>query len=210
MKPTLSVIPFTDIARNNGNLYPQSIDELKLKGSFFQRNSDKLLSCVVGKNHFNALKHTMLLSSIASVSDEAFYLLVIENSFQHWKDEFEKPQDRQQWASTKYTVRAATAKKYGGWSIEGRKQYNHLQVEVVLARKEEERQKEEKAAKQQWEDSRHGRKRKYAAQEEEVVPLYIVEDTDTEAQLVGADRNRRVTNEHSESQECAALQVAGV
>jgi hypothetical protein len=88
---------------------------------------------VVGKKKFeNGLHHGMKLSQIATVSDEAFALLLVENSETRWKRVFEANYGGGPIPSTKYTFKGSSKVgtgctiKYHGWSRDGLQQFNDL------------------------------------------------------------------------------------
>lgn len=49
-----------------------------------------ILSAVVGKRNFKLRKHKCLLSSYATISDEVYALLNLENNLERWMDMHEK------------------------------------------------------------------------------------------------------------------------
>ena len=61
-------------------IYDLQKDETGTYGQFV----DYLLSAVIGKRVFKVQKHKSLLSTYATVSDEAFALLILENNFDRW------------------------------------------------------------------------------------------------------------------------------
>jgi hypothetical protein len=115
---------------------------------------DNFLPCVIKKSAFD---HQVSVATngrtLCTVSDEAFALLLLENSFDRWQDIFrlrkgevtpKRGQKRREFESdvpTRYTkggiVYDKTVKKNNpkGWSAEGIKRYNKLYATVKEDRK---------------------------------------------------------------------------
>jgi hypothetical protein len=100
----------------------------------------KLLKCIVGYQKLQ-LKSGVPICSIASPSDEAFGLLLLENSEELWQEEFLRKIEISTASDTplplaKYTASASNGSKRSpsarstrrnqGWSDEGIKRYNSL------------------------------------------------------------------------------------
>lgn len=105
---------------------------------------EKFLQHVVGVNKFKAgYKNKTAISSLATASDEAFALLLLENTEIRWLDEHsknpdgEKKIDETTLPRTKYTSAGQNkqqrgfTKRYGGWKLEGINRYNELFDMVV-------------------------------------------------------------------------------
>jgi hypothetical protein len=89
---------------------------------------DTFLSNVVGRNTYNSKVGEARMSKIATVSDEAFALVCVENSIERWKDEVsnQTKTNKSKWKPSKYTANPSEARKYGGWSLEGIRRFNEL------------------------------------------------------------------------------------
>ena len=87
------------------------------------------LSNVIGKQAYNKKVLQATISEIASVSDEAFVVLCLENSMKRWEHEAQYPTEKRM--DTVYTASPAEASKYGRWSNEGMRRFNTLQREVI-------------------------------------------------------------------------------
>ena len=108
---------------------------------------EKFLKYVVGVQSFNrGWKKNTKLSVLASPSDEALSLLLIENSEQRWLQEFDKISreeavNENELQKAKYTSaghnksKKGITKKYGGWSNEGIERFNKL-LEMVRTDRE--------------------------------------------------------------------------
>lgn len=87
------------------------------------------LSNVIGKQAYNKRVLQDTISTIATVSDEAFVVLCLENSLGRWEQEAREPKEKR--IDAVYTASPAEASKYGGWSIEGMRRFNTLQKEII-------------------------------------------------------------------------------
>jgi hypothetical protein len=87
------------------------------------------LSNVIGKQTYNKKVLQVTISEIATVSDEAFVMLCLENSMERWEHEAREPTEKR--LDAKYTASPAEASKYGGWTSEGMRRFNTLQREIV-------------------------------------------------------------------------------
>jgi len=107
---------------------------------------DYFLSQVVGRNDWKKRRHVEVISSLATVSDEAFAILLLMNSWDMWiemVDEDEavkkgKSGEQQQGqvggrkhTTTKWTQSGAGTRKYGGWKEEGLKMFNLLAKKIM-------------------------------------------------------------------------------
>jgi hypothetical protein len=114
-------------------------DEINESYIFFCEN---FLKCVVGSQTFNkGWKHGVALSDLASPSDEAFALLLIDNSEARWLSEHEKKPEgedvieQDKLVLPKYTSggpketrerKKGLTKRYGGWNEPGIIKFNEL------------------------------------------------------------------------------------
>jgi hypothetical protein len=117
-----------------GNTFPplDSILEMREnKEDSYQIFCDHVLSQVVGKNDWKTRAGKEMISSIATVSDEAFAILLVENNYQVWEDDaLGTCGEGGVKASSRYTVNGAGTKKYQGWTREGLKRFNTLAAMV--------------------------------------------------------------------------------
>jgi hypothetical protein len=88
---------------------------------------EHVLSHVVGRDVWKRLSPTHTVSQIATVSDEAFALLLLENSWEMWVAVATEQRDV---PSPKYSMRGPGTKKYQGWTEEGIARFNELFDEV--------------------------------------------------------------------------------
>jgi hypothetical protein len=101
------------------------------------------LPLVVGKKKFDkGMKHGMKLTDIATVSDEAFALLLVDNSEARWLKCFETSLGAVgKLPATKYTfkgqsrIRTGCTVKFHGWNDDGLKQFNALSAMVKQDRR---------------------------------------------------------------------------
>ena len=127
----------------------------------FELLLDRFVPCVVGKNTFKKRLDTNPVkdNDLFTVSDEAFMLLILENSYERWVDIFDqqdpnsgaeigKRKGREwKWASSKHTrytqggiryARAGGIESSGGtkgWSREGKDRYIKLYQMVLQDRR---------------------------------------------------------------------------
>ena len=106
----------------------------------------KYLKCVVGVQAFNrGVKNKLDISQIATSSDEALALLLLENSELRWTVEYQQKAsnsvNEEQLPKTKYTccgqkkLQKGFTRKYGGWKQEGIDRFNELTKLVRVDRK---------------------------------------------------------------------------
>jgi len=122
-----------------GSALPGLDNMLKLRK---QGNEDTMtkfynhfLSCVVGKCKWKKLVALKKVPLFATVTDEAFALLVLENNCGVWlhedaKEYFmknKKEQNKKEKANNGlYTGQAKGATRFGGWSVAGVQRFNEL------------------------------------------------------------------------------------
>jgi len=122
-----------------GNALPELQEIMKLRQQGYKvimtTFYNHFLSCVMGKCKWK--KHVILkeVPLFATVTDEAFALLVLENNWGVWlvedpKEYFiknKKEQDKKQKQNNGlYTGHAKGATRFGGWSLEGVQRFNDL------------------------------------------------------------------------------------
>ena len=107
---------------------------------------EKFLKHVVGVRRFNnGWKNKAAITNLASPSDEALALLLLENSEARWIEESEAERRGEEVAEstlpkTRYTnngekrAKKGFTKKFGGWSNEGIDRFNNLVGLVKLDR----------------------------------------------------------------------------
>ena len=114
---------------------------------------ENFLSCVVGKLEWKKNAHCRKLSEIASPTDEAFALLVLENIWDSWtavaiEDYYKGPvititavgkqECKRKAVIGKYTSDYRRASRFGGWSDEGHTRFVELRTLVIEDRKDKE------------------------------------------------------------------------
>ena len=105
---------------------------------------DNFLSWVCGRNLWKKRWTVETVSQIATVSDEAFALLLLENSWKKWTAEGRNEEDGEDENSvdtegnqTRWTKNGRSAVMYKGWSREGIERFNELYSIVMEDRKTE-------------------------------------------------------------------------
>jgi len=104
---------------------------------------------VVGKQRWrNGIKTGAAISKLATVSDEAFTLLILENSWDRWLWEVGKSKEEIKAAiedgtipQAKYTLgKGQKARKNMGWSEDGMKRYQQIAKEIVKKDREQDKE----------------------------------------------------------------------
>jgi len=90
----------------------------------------KFLSCTVGKRTWNKSKKFAIVSQIATVSDEVYTYLVLENCWDKWESIVENASIKLPTKYTHSTPSDLNKQKYSGWTREGLDRYNELFREV--------------------------------------------------------------------------------
>ena len=96
--------------------------------AFFQF-CDHILSCVVGKKLWDKSMGVKHMSGIATTTDEAWALLVLENSWDVWKQQARSPNGKvelKERRSTKWTNTSSLASRSEGWGQKGMRRFNEL------------------------------------------------------------------------------------
>jgi len=130
-----------------------SLDELMLKRQkedTFMVFADTFLSRVVGMSIWRKNCAKLPISEMATISDEAFTLLLLENYWEGWStknlDEYksevtidettnQKKKRKATWG--KFTSGAWGSRRFGGWSKEGLIRFNQLYSQVEEDRKKD-------------------------------------------------------------------------
>ena len=99
---------------------------------------DRILPCVVGRSMWDKLVDRVGVSKFATATDEAWAIVVMENSWDLWKQMAEstdgKVKDTER-AGTKYTAKTRAARKNEGWGSKGIPRFNALMRLIVADRK---------------------------------------------------------------------------
>ena len=102
----------------------------------YSKFCDVVLSQVTGRQDWKVNCGKMPLREYASASDEAFGLLLLENSWLLWREMAVKDDDDEKMLQkSKYTMNGAGTKKNGGWKAEGINRFNEL-AQMVKADRE--------------------------------------------------------------------------
>jgi hypothetical protein len=136
---TVVFLLLTEMIRND--TLPSLVDVLKMRtnnGNAYELFCDKFVSLVVGRHDWKSRESTEMISSMATVSDEAFAILIFENNYDVWTEDVTENRDGEK-ASSKYTQNGAGTKKYQGWTVEGLNRFNYLAALVHADRKRDDK-----------------------------------------------------------------------
>ena len=143
----------------------------------FQWYCENFLSVIVGKQVYKKEKATKLISTIATRSDEALLLVLMENSVHHWTAEVSDPnEEKGKWPEAKYTSKGNDSKKHLGWSEKGIERYNYYMTNLVPKLRQNSRKIEEDLR----ELYRHGTPTKTGKQRETKTIALLQSDTEEE------------------------------
>ena len=114
--------------------------DLRRRPILYGRYCKTFLKCVVGDNKWRSNYLTRPLKAFVSKSDEAFVLVVLENSWHRWMKQYSSnnPKDTTfdaQYTNSGVSSRDGKTKRYCGWSEEGVTRFNTLCVQVMEDRK---------------------------------------------------------------------------
>jgi len=151
------------------------------------------LSCLVGKIIYKEKVLLRLIAEFVTVSDEAYALVYLENSYDRWLAESNgepKPPIK------KWTSDHLSATLFQGWNQEGIARYNELYMSVKEKRKDRDTKKFELVFQGEVKDSQlqKGSKKKMPLDNEVVLePLF--DDSDVDEKDDSDDDDEDVTNE---------------
>ena len=106
---------------------------------------EHILPAVCGRKSNESKFNTSYLSKVASVSDEAFALLSIENAWDRWVFQLDNPDD-DNIPATKYSQEGSQSRAliYSGWKRIGTERFRDLQKLVKEDRRTDDRMEFEK------------------------------------------------------------------
>ncbi len=138
-----------------------------------------VLSAVVGKNVWKAKCAGFAVSNIATISDEAFALVLLVNSWDVWSDTTNSGDSK-----TRFTRNGAGTKKNEGWTQEGLEQFNQIARMVRTDRKTTNRKKFEETYMRDKLETAANKRMKHGHQkaddgDEKRLMTYIEGDLDT-------------------------------
>jgi hypothetical protein len=96
---------------------------------------DYIINTIVRKSVWKRQAGSSALSSFVTCTDEAFAMLVLENSWDIWVDRYEKKENEESLdedvistkkLTQKYTNNGGIGKRYGGWDHNGFSRFNEL------------------------------------------------------------------------------------
>ena len=131
------------------------------------------MPCVVGKKNWDDLSRDEPMSEIVDESDEAFLLLVLENSWLVWKQLVQYPKGQLPEGEAKrllplYTGTPAGSGRNEGWGDAGTKRFNALCKRVEIDRLDNGEQFDREYIKKRKQECVNGRKRKAMVDDEGV------------------------------------------
>jgi hypothetical protein len=90
------------------------------------------LPCTVGKVEYNLRAPNVRVSEFVTVSDEAYTMIVIENSYKRWLAEANDPDkvNRENWPNALWTADPQGACLFNGWKREGITKYGKLMFAI--------------------------------------------------------------------------------
>ena len=165
---------------------------------------DDILSNVVGRMAWDNQKHSQLVSEIASPTDEAWVLLLLENSWEVWmqmaKHSNYKIPENEERKQPKYTKGTTSTGRNEGWSKQAILQFNELCALVIQDRKENTTFDQEYLKnKKEEHEKQDSRKRKRAAD-------MMADDTEVITAVIdmeGIEHRLRKTNSSTRNTSCS-------
>jgi hypothetical protein len=141
---------------------------------------NSFLSCLVGKVAYKGHVSTDRIADFVSVSNEAYALVYLENSFECWEAEAEGSGEL---PSKKWTSDPQAATLYKGWSKDGILRYNEQSASVKGKRKESDSKKFEGNFREQMKEGSLQKEKKKPLKEvvESVEPTWESSSDDEES-----------------------------
>ena len=115
----------------------QEFLQLRSNKKAFSQLCDHILPCVVGRKKWEKKMDISRVSRIASFTDEAWALLVLENSWGTWKQQADSPTGKvtsDVRIATKWTNTSSLATRSEGWGDRGIERFNQLCTMVAKDR----------------------------------------------------------------------------
>ena len=142
---------------------------------------DYILPAVCGRKSNEAKFNKSYLSKVASVSDEAFALLSIENAWDRWVFQLDNP-DSDNIPATRYSQEGSQSRAliYSGWKRIGTERFRELQKLVKEDRTTDDRMEFEKLylAKRQESSSKNRRGIRFRDNDHAIIENDLLEDLD--------------------------------
>lgn len=146
--------------------------ELRKNKKAFEQFCENILPCVVGKKYWDKRVDSVCMSRVATDTDEAWALLVMENSWEAWKQlagspNGKLPEDAVR-KRTKWTNTGSQQSRSEGWGERGIGRFNELTKMVIEDREADQDTEEGYLQKKQIESDRLStRKRKKRVDDED-------------------------------------------
>lgn len=122
--------------RNGGMDEADDTSEAKKHAYFFFL--EYILECVAGKKEWKKDKYSCRVSKAVTVSDEAFALLLLNNSWEVFQEYANNENQGQEGArinaKPKFTAKRGGSRRFEGWSRAGIAEYNNLCQRIVADR----------------------------------------------------------------------------
>jgi hypothetical protein len=146
---------------------------------------DHILPQITGRIHWKLHTPKKFISKVATPSDEAFAILLMENSYDLWKATFNTKKHEPKHTGegganipeAKYSKNGGGTAKFKGWSNEGMNRFNEIRSEIITIRKSPagQRFQEKYLQKQQEEENRRLGKKKRKTGDSELRPTIEME-----------------------------------
>lgn len=165
--------------RKNGEYIPscKSLFKMREKKKAFFFLCDHYLPIVVGKCKFKNYAHNILISDLATPSDEALVYLCLANNWDRWIDmASHDPPAKDSLVPTKYTERGKKAKEFCGWNRVGLRLSNRLMDRVIKDRSKPWAKKVEEEYMQYRKEKKIGRKEVSQSHCEKAVTVKVRND----------------------------------
>ena len=164
------------------------------------------MPCIVGKKTWEDKTRDTAMSTVASVTDEAFLLLVMENSWSVWKqmannDSGELPLHEQRQLPL-YTGTPGGSGRNEGWGDKGMKRFNELCRKIEKDREDYGKTFDSEYMLIREQECSNSRKRKTMTDEGAVgkpAPYYDLQDLDKSIAALRASRKLKENNIGSEN-----------
>ena len=197
----------TELEKENKNCELEHYLSMRGNSKAYMHLCTNYLPCVVGKKQWDDASRDGPMSEIADETDEAFLLLVLENSWLVWKQLAEYPKGelplQKDRMLPKYTGTPAGSGRNEGWGDLGTKRYNQLCKRVELDRKENGTSFDREYLLKRQEECRNQRKRKSMSDEGAVrkeAPYWNPNKLKKVTEAAIAARKKKQEEENSETE----------
>ena len=130
-------LALTDLHREGELCELQEFLEMRKNGKAFRQFCDNILPCIVGRAKWDKVVACKLVSKMTTSTDEAWGLILLENSWDLWEQMANVPSGKvmpKERKATKWTNLEGTPKKNEGWGDKGIPRFNELMSGVLADR----------------------------------------------------------------------------